>query len=142
MSDDSSGGAGGPPGGWGGSPDGVVRDPAASADLDRFLDVITDRRRRYLLYYLVGRQDEAVERAELTEAVCEYECAGLDAPDEPDPEAVSIDLHHRVLPRLDDVGVVDFDARHGTIRVGCHPALTSLLEVTFDHEFAAEEGER
>lgn len=132
MADDDPGGD--CSGDWGGSPDGLVRDSSVSDDLDRFLDVLADRRRRYLLYYLVARQDEAVEREELTEAVCEYERAGADTSDEPDPESVSTDLHHRVLPRLDDEGVLDYDTRQGTVRVTYHSSLAALLEVTFDHE--------
>lgn len=137
MADDDPGGN--CSGSWGGSPDGLARDSSASDELDRFLQVLADQRRRYLLYYLVDRQDEAIEREELTEAVCGYERVGTDSSDEPDPESVSTDLHHRVLPRLDDEGVLDYDARQGTVRVRYHPSLVALLEVAFDHEMSRAE---
>lgn len=132
MSDDDSGGC--CDGTSRGSPDEFVRDPDASEELDRYLDVLADRRRRHLLYYLAARQDEAVERDELAEAVCDYEIATAESGDAADPDAVSTDLHHRVLPRLDDEAVVDYDSRQGTVRADPNPVVEELLSLLFEHE--------
>lgn len=118
----------------GGTPEGIVRDPDATADLDRYLDVLADRRRRHLLYYLAAHRDEAVERDELAEAVCDYEAAAAGADEAADPDAVATDLHHRVLPRLHDEAIVEYDGRQGTVRTDHDPTLEDLLAVLFEYE--------
>lgn len=52
--------------------------------------------------------------------------AALSRRDHADETRIAIRLHHAALPKLDDVGVVDYDARTRTIRYRGHPDLEHL----------------
>lgn len=95
--------------------DALSRDAAVTARLDTYFDVLADRRRRYLLYYLSAIPGETAERSELVRAVRAYETATADADRLPEPEAVAVDLHHHQLPRLEEAALVDYDRRQGTV---------------------------
>lgn len=99
-----------------------------SARLGTAFHVLSDRRRRYLLYRLVSTADGVAERSELVDAVRAFEMADGDTADVPTEEACGADLHHRQLPRLDEAGVIDYDARQGTVRYRGTPTLEEWLE--------------
>lgn len=108
--------------------------------LDAVFELLADRRRRYALYYLaeVG-EDRALDVEDVAARVAEWErewdSAGGAADstgDEPGAtdsaptdrqERVRVDLHHNHLPRLADAGLVDYDARTGTVRNRAAPSL-------------------
>lgn len=74
--------------------------------LDEVLEVLSDRRRRLLLYYLAA--EERVDRDELVSHLRRSEGArrGSDL----DPErAVSTEIHHTHLPKLREAGLVETD---------------------------------
>jgi hypothetical protein len=81
-------------------------DRGVSPALDAALDLLSNRRRRYVLYYL-REQGGTVSLDELAEQVASWES---DEDESPSVERVLADLHHCQLPRLDEAGAVSFDA--------------------------------
>jgi len=90
---------------------------------DRF-DLLSNHRRRYAIHYLRQNGGEA-SLGELADTVAAWE-------NDISPDAVSYDQRKRVytslqqvhLPRMDDMGVVEFDERDGAVEVG--PAVENL----------------
>ena len=89
----------------------------ADLSLDAVFELLSDRRRRYVLYALAGSTDEVVESSAVIEEVATLEVAieGAALTQERYMD-VAADLHHWHLPVLSDLGVIDRDERHGTIR--------------------------
>lgn len=94
--------------------------PTHSSDTDEILSVLADRDRRTVLNYLRESPTATVSLDELTRAVDER---GLDGATEP-----RIVLHHSTLPKLEAVGVVDYDADRRVVRYLGHELLETLLE--------------
>lgn len=89
-------------------------DQGVSPVLDATLDLLSNKRRRYVLYYL--RDEEgSVTVDELAEQVLAWETDAADhspslGPSDDTPrERVSADLHHCQLPRLAESGAVNYD---------------------------------
>ncbi|NEU56533.1 hypothetical protein [Halorussus sp. MSC15.2] len=82
-----------------------------SPTLDATLDLLSNRRRRYVLYYL-REQGHSVTLEELAEQVASWERDNGDSPDE---ERVLADLYHSQIPRLADADAVTFDAQDGYV---------------------------
>lgn len=88
-------------------------------------DLLSDRRRRYLLHYLSG-QVGAVELSDLAEQIALWE--GTLSNDR--YERVCTGLFHSHLPRLEDAGVVRYDATRETVELtGAADQLESYLEL-------------
>lgn len=90
-----------------------------AAELDSLFGVLADRRRRRLLAYLAGTDDGVATVSELADHV---------AADDADPERVTVSLHHAHLPRLEDAGIVEYDARSETVRYRGDPTVTAWVE--------------
>ena len=74
--------------------------------LDELLDVLSDRRRRQLLYYLAA--EERLDREALVSHL--RDCEGARPGSDLDPDqSVSIELHHTHLPKLLDAGLIETD---------------------------------
>lgn len=94
--------------------------------LDAVFDALASRRRRYVLYYLDEVEAESVLAVEdIAERVArwEREWDGAERGSADERRAVRIDLHHNHLPRLADVGLLDYDARTETVRTWETPAI-------------------
>jgi hypothetical protein len=76
-----------------------------SPALDATLDLLSNRRRRYVLYHL-REEGGTVTLDELAEQVASWES---EAGDSADVERVLADLYHSQLPRLDEADAVTFD---------------------------------
>lgn len=98
-----------------------------SGELDRLFSILSSRRRRWILYHLVSREEEVVERAELADVILAHERNDGQIEDPPPKATIVLDLHHGVLPRLKDEGFVDYDTRQGTIRYEGSPELADSL---------------
>lgn len=70
--------------------------------------LLVSRRRRLVLALLAERSDE-VELENLAATLARRE-AGAETVDEETVDRVKLTLHHRHLPMMDDLGVVDYDA--------------------------------
>lgn len=77
---------------------------------------LANRYCRYVLSFCTESSDAVASVADLSAAIARTN-------DRPDTTTVAIQLHHSDLPRLDDVGVVDYDARSKTVRYRGHPQL-------------------
>jgi len=71
-----------------------------TADLDDAFDLLADRRRRYVLYYL--REEGAADVDELAEQLSRWE--GTPTPEQ--RRRILTELHHKHLPKLTENGVV------------------------------------
>lgn len=83
-------------------------------------ELLRSSRRRFVLGYLLG-EDQPLSVEELVEAVTDWEF-GEDAT-ERNREDVAISLHHAHLPRMADLGVVEYDRETGTVEERDDPLL-------------------
>lgn len=79
-----------------------------SRPLDAIFELLVAQRRREVLYVLY-RRPGPITVSELTDEVASVE--------ETPPERVATALHHVHLPKLDERGVVNYDAEAGTVRL-------------------------
>ena len=77
-------------------------------DLDAVFDALGVRRRRIVLHHLRSRADEWVSLEELVDRVLAWEVE-LGDPSTVSDGSVETDLVHRHLPKLDSLGVVEYD---------------------------------
>ena len=102
-----------------------VTEPSAPS-LDVVFDALADRRRRYTLYYLHGISDGVATIDDISASVLARE----PTPDDPDEHSrrVKTALQHVHVPKLEDLGVVEYDPRSETVRYWSQPALEEWLE--------------
>lgn len=104
-------------------------DSSATLSFDTVLEVLANRTRRFALYSLTESADGVTDLRRLVEEVVTLEAATGDVAVRRDRYLeVATDLYHWHLPVLADVGVVDCDGRHETIRYVGHPRLESWLD--------------
>ncbi|WP_115863909.1 DUF7344 domain-containing protein [Halorussus litoreus] len=113
-----------------------------SPTLDATLDLLSNRRRRYVLYYLRD-EGRGVTVDELAEQIVAWE---RDAGEEPTTsigqgdgthrERVTADLHHCHLPRLTEAGAVTYDDEEGyvTLADADERPLTEYLDLAAREE--------
>lgn len=91
---------------------------------DETLRLLAHERRRKALQHL-----SQAEEATTVDSLAERVAAETD-PDHDDGvvKSVETDLHHVHLPKMDEVGVVDYDARSGTVRYRPRPTVEELLD--------------
>lgn len=104
-------------------------------ELDTVYDILSDRHRRYALYYL--QDHDPVSADELAEQIATWEAntGGTDDVDETQ-ERIAIELRHTHLPKLRDTGVIEYDRRSETIRHGTPP---EILQTALDSAAEIEE---
>lgn len=97
----------------------TARDPP-ELTLDTLLEVAQNERRRRILTYLAAR-DGAVDIGELAEhlAGLEYECPDA-GPTSDQRKRMYVGLYQGHLPKMDEMGVVEFDKDRGQIEPGPH----------------------
>jgi predicted transcriptional regulator len=116
-------------------PEGNAESGESAISHNDCFDLLSNHRRRYVLHYLQGNGEEA-SLGELADTIAAWE-NGVD------PDEVSYDERKRVytslqqvhLPRMDDLGVVEFDDRAGVVEPG--PAAADLdvdLEVVHSRD--------
>ena len=128
MSDDGSERGTGEWSGGGPPSPSVVRDSTVTDSLDTTFELLSNARRRYLLYYLGTMDGPVAEVDTAVNAVSTYEAADPETDVQPIPEDIEIELQHLHLPKLADAGIVDYDPRHGTIRYTGTPALEEWVD--------------
>ncbi|OAQ53976.1 hypothetical protein HTG_00170 [Natrinema mahii] len=112
----------------------------AMPSLDLVFDLLSNRRRRYALYYLNQRSDGVATVAALAKNVVAFEriaAGGADrdsarSPADAGPadgqDTVRVELRHVHLPKLEDAGVLEHDRRSETVRYWGQPSLEEWLE--------------
>ncbi|WP_134672133.1 DUF7344 domain-containing protein [Halorussus marinus] len=91
------------------APDEYASEGGISPTLDATLDLLSDRRRRYVLYTL-RRHSSAMALDELAEAVASRD-------DDAETDHVRTALYHSHLPRMENAGVVSFDPDSELVRL-------------------------
>ena len=94
--------------------------------LDTVFDLLSNQRRRYVLYHLMNAADDTVDYEALAEQVAVWE-AGSD-PSEEHVDEVATDLYHIHLPKLTESSIVDFDQRSGDVRFWGQPTVEEYAE--------------
>lgn len=113
----------------------ATRTADVTPSLDRVFELLSDRRRRYTLYYLNDRDDGVATVGELTDHVAALE-SGRESTDEGEglgteserKERIRTELRHVHLPKLAETGVVEHDQRSDTVRYWSQPSLEEWLE--------------
>lgn len=95
--------------------------------LDRLLNLLTDRRRRFTLYYLRETDADVVTLDEVTDHVATWEAEWKGSTGET-RKRICTSLHHNHLPRLAEAGLIEYDARSQTVRNRPEPSLTGWLQ--------------
>ena len=89
---------------------------APSGVVDDWLEVLADRKCRYVLRMVMDADDGVLTVEELI------------AGDELRKQSLETNLRHLTLPKLWDVHLIDYDDRTGTIRYDAPPAFEELFE--------------
>lgn len=95
-------------------------DPPSELSLDDLLKLVQNQRRRRILLYLASH-DEPVSIDEVAKdlAVQEYDCPE-EGPTSTQRKRMYVGLYQGHLPKMDDLGVVEFDKEEGQIESGPH----------------------
>ncbi|WP_440766353.1 DUF7344 domain-containing protein [Natronorubrum sp. DTA7] len=98
--------------------------------LGTVFDLLEDKRRRYVLYYLEQR-DGPVAIRELVEQIDEWEDEPTRADRSADAfEDIAIELTHTHLPRAAEVEFVQYDREQGTIQIqGAPPKFDTFVSI-------------
>lgn len=106
-------------------------DRGISPALDATLDLLSNRRRRYVLYCL-REQGGGATVEELADRLATWESDDEQA----DPERIHTDLYHSQLPRLEEAGAVSFDAESGYVSLSEDPdgPLAEYLDIAAREE--------
>ena len=102
--------------------------------LDRLFEVLTEQRRRYVLYHLNEDNSQVHTLDDLVAQLCTWEREWDNRTDharDTHEENIRIDLHHVHLPELADAGLIDYDAQTQTAR---NRVSESVLEAVYHHE--------
>jgi hypothetical protein len=106
---------------------------------DDVFDALADWRRRAVCRYLSTAEDSAVAARTLAVVVSDRGQASSVPDDETAVEAVERELVETHLPKLHDLGLLDFDERSETVRYWGSPTVEKWAEhadaVTDDAEF-------
>ena len=101
------------------------------SDLDVVYTVLSNRRRRYVLYHLNDLPSGSATVDELVELVAAWEEMTVDAEPPPDHKAIierALLTSH--LPAIDDAGLVEYDERSGAVKFyGASDLITRILDV-------------
>lgn len=97
---------------------------AETPSLDRIFDLLSDRRRRHVLYCLYEAEDRVATLDDILEFVLSLE-GNAGSPEH--REQLSMALEHKHLPRLEEAGVIEYDCRSDTVRCWSQPSLEEWL---------------
>lgn len=102
-------------------------------------EVLSSNRRRLALYVLDDTPDNVISLVDLIDEVVTLKTALDAAPLTTDRHTeIATDLYHWHLPVLDDLGVIDCDDRHNTIRYRPDPTLETWVERARTDELAPD----
>jgi DNA-binding transcriptional ArsR family regulator len=87
--------------------------------LDQIFELLKNMRRREVLQYLQETEESVVSIGELAEHIAAIENeTTVDAISSSQRKRVYVGLYQCHLPKMDDMGVVDFDQNRGRIEIG------------------------
>jgi hypothetical protein len=88
-----------------------------SKTIDELFDLFSSDRRRHLWLYMTDTDDEVFSFEELVDHVHIRE-ANVDFVSDESRTVTGIALHHTDLPKLADMGLIEYDTTSGTVRCG------------------------
>lgn len=92
-------------------------DADSSLSRDLVFDVLKNRRRRYALHYL-KQQEDSVQLSDLAEQVAAWENnTTVDAISAAERKRVYTALYQSHLPKLDDVGIIQYNQNRGIVEL-------------------------
>lgn len=100
--------------------------PADEQSDDTILALLNDQRRRHAVAVLAEREPPTALRdlaADIAVLEADQNDGSADATDN-----IALTLHHSHLPKLDDAGVVDYDAEANAVTAARPEALSSFFE--------------
>lgn len=101
--------------------------------------MLASQRRRFVLYVLADAAERVTTLAELIDEVVTLETAIEFEPLTNDRlTEIATDLYHWQLPVLHDVGIIDCDSRHKTIRYLAPPTLEPWVRRARSEELAQD----
>ena len=104
----------------------------STPSLNLVFDLLSNRHRRYALYYLYDQPDGVATIEEVTDHVVALatrdDGADCEASVDERVHSVRIELQHVHLPKLEDAGIVELDRRSETVRYWTQPSLEEWLE--------------
>lgn len=92
---------------WNGGPNFGAMDDGT---LNQAFDLLGNQGRRYALESLHATTETVLSADDIADHLLAHD------PDAGDRDSVLLELHHKILPRLANEGIVDFDARTDTVR--------------------------
>lgn len=87
--------------------------------IDTLFDLLGNQRRRYLLYALDQQVESVATLDELVALILEWERRIDGESEQPTDErekSIRLSLHHKHLPRLEELDLLEYDSRSRTIR--------------------------
>lgn len=100
---------------------------------DAVIDALSHRHRRTVLRTVAGNGQGATSVATLTDAVADVAASDRRSDGE-HRQRIRIALHHRHLPKMDDAGLVRYDAEAGRVQPTLDESEQGLLESIDAHE--------
>ncbi|WP_210424898.1 ArsR/SmtB family transcription factor [Halorussus halobius] len=113
----------------------VFDDRPGGAELDALFEALADQQRRRILAYLDDCEGDAATVADLTDGIApgvDAASASSDSGDDAstgERERVATRLHHVHLPKLAEVGLVEFDDGSGVVRYRGGAVVSDWLEL-------------
>lgn len=98
-----------------GSRDSEFEPDGGQSPLSRILTALTDQRRRYICYHLADTDPSEIGECATAVAAQEVGCSPATVPEDK-RQSIETSLYHTHLPKLDDLGIIDFDERTCAIR--------------------------
>lgn len=84
---------------------------------DEVLELLSNARRRYVLYYL-SRRDDGVDLSDLAANIAAWEAdRSVESITDEDRRRVYISLYQTHLPKLEQAGIVSYDTEERTVRL-------------------------
>jgi hypothetical protein len=117
----------------------VTVNNGCESKFDRLFSVLGDQRCRYALYSLHEAPTDIVMIDEIAPTIADWETGPEAEPTGDQLEKIKITLHHRVLPKLEAYGIIDFDPRSKTIRYWNDTPMEPWLEQVKRQEISARE---
>lgn len=99
--------------------------PSLNAETnDNLLTILAAPRCRAVLTYFRDTATEAASAKDIADEINNQDHDGADL--------MAFQLHHVTLPRLEDAGIIEYDARSNTARYRGHSELESLMDAIVD----------
>lgn len=95
---------------------------------DQLISILSIECNRHVLHYF----RESSEHVASLEEIADYVATRRDETGVSDPDRVAIRLHHSSLPKLAEVGIVDYDRRQHTVRYRGHSLVEEHLNLTVE----------